>query len=124
MDQTTPPARRNERPPVDVVGALLDQAPATGGHHKAVQYEANFEEALQAAEQAIQLAPKDLGGWRAKGQALRDLGRFEEALQAAETSIELEPNKGRGSWLRASAWNILAIDRVQLEVDNLLGVGP
>jgi tetratricopeptide (TPR) repeat protein len=58
----------------------------------------NYEEALVAFEQAIQLDPKGNFAWYCKGVALNNLGRHEEAIKTNETAIQLNPKD-------ATAWH-------------------
>ncbi len=51
-----------------------------------------YEEALEAYNRAIQLAPNDALAYHNKGYALDDLKRYEEALEAYTRAIELDPN--------------------------------
>lgn len=55
-----------------------------------------YEEALEACEQAIKIAPDDAEAWLKKGNALADLGRHEEALEAYDQAIKIDPKSGKG----------------------------
>ena len=57
-----------------------------------------FDEALQAFDEAIRLDPKATVAWYNKGLTLVYLGKFNEAIQAYDEAIRLDPGY-------ALAWN-------------------
>lgn len=67
------------------VEKLLDQGYDQFNHDR-------FEEALQAAEDAVRLDPDSVESWHLKGSALYRLNRNQEALQALEAAIRCAPS--------------------------------
>ena len=67
----------------------------------------NYEEALVAFEQAIQLDPKGNFAWYCKGVALNNLGRHEEAIKAYETAMQLDPKDAKAWHNKGSALSLL-----------------
>ncbi len=51
-----------------------------------------YEEALRAYEQAIELSSDYAHAWYYKGLLLKKMGRFEDAIHCAERALELEPS--------------------------------
>ncbi|USN54979.1 MAG: tetratricopeptide repeat protein [Candidatus Peribacteria bacterium] len=51
-----------------------------------------YEDALSAAEQAIQMNPNHENAWYYKAQALKSLGRTQEAIVAYEKVLEINPS--------------------------------
>jgi lipoprotein NlpI len=58
---------------------------------KAALKEANFQEALNLAEQAISKNPKDFEGYLVRGVAYESLQRHAEAIQDFDKAVELNP---------------------------------
>ena len=50
-----------------------------------------YQEAVEVADKAIELAPQDARAYFAKAEALRFLDRYEEAIDVADKAIELDP---------------------------------
>ena len=51
-----------------------------------------FEEAIEAFDQAIKINPNNAETWYEKGQSLWDRGKFEEAVVAFDHAIKIDPN--------------------------------
>jgi tetratricopeptide (TPR) repeat protein len=60
-----------------------------------------FDEALEAAVQAITADPAQRDAWFAQGFALYMLERWPEAERTLDTLVELEPGYPNAAWLRA-----------------------
>ena len=52
---------------------------------------AGLEEALEAYDKALQLAPTEPGLWAGRGFVLLELNEYEEALQSCNRALELKP---------------------------------
>jgi tetratricopeptide (TPR) repeat protein len=56
--------------------------------------EKNYQEAIKAYDEAIQLDPKFASAWYNKAVALDDLGDHQQAIKAYNKAIELDPKDG------------------------------
>ncbi|UPT75788.1 MAG: protein kinase [Elusimicrobiota bacterium] len=63
---------------------------------------------LADAERVLARNPNDARGWRAKADALMQLGRLEEALSAADRALALDAGSAAGHLLRAQILEKLA----------------
>src|SRR5574340_1654804 len=71
-----------------------EYAPALAGKGKTHSQLYQYEEALKAFEQAIQVAPDDAeiySYYHGKAYALRELQRYDESLQAYDAAIRRNP---------------------------------
>ena len=62
-----------------------------------------YEEILECAEKAIELAPSYEVPWAYKGDCLEELGRYEEAIECYDITIELIPS-GTYSFYNQQSW--------------------
>jgi tetratricopeptide (TPR) repeat protein len=67
----------------------------------ALQFQRRYEEALQAFEKAVQLAPEDADHWTSLGKALVDLERQSEAVLCFQHALKLAPRHGEAAWQAA-----------------------
>ena len=88
----------------------------------------NFQEALVAFENAIQIDPTFADGYEGKTSALCALGRYQEALTSVETALHLDPNyaasyNDKGNILYEFKWYEDALGyyerALRLESDNI-----
>jgi tetratricopeptide (TPR) repeat protein len=67
----------------------------------ALQFQRRYEEALQAFEKAVQLAPEDADHWTSLGKVLVDLERQSEAVLCFQHALKLAPRHGEAAWQAA-----------------------
>jgi tetratricopeptide (TPR) repeat protein len=57
-----------------------------------------YDEAIQAFDEAIRLDPNDVRAWNDKGLALVKQGKYDEAIETYDEAIRIDPNNSK-------AWN-------------------
>ncbi len=57
-----------------------------------------YDEAIEAYDEAIRLNPNYAKAWFNKGLSLDDLGKYDEAVKAYDEAIRLDPNNAAMAW--------------------------
>jgi tetratricopeptide (TPR) repeat protein len=85
-----------ERLPITFSSEMLD---VDAWHNKGVSlsYVGRHQEALEALERALELAPGNAETWNSKGVILREMGSLSDALEAFDQVIALNPQH-REAW--------------------------
>lgn len=80
----------------EIYQSVLQDQPGFAEIHSSLSYlherGGKLEEALAAADRAIELAPDSAAGWNNRGIALRSLHRLDEAVTAFRKSLESKPD--------------------------------
>jgi tetratricopeptide (TPR) repeat protein len=106
-------------------GSTPNDAIAWKEKGEALYNQYNFDEALQAYEEAIRLDPNDAESWSSKCAALNNLGRYNEGLQASDKAIELNPDLAE-AWSN-KAWSLYGLGRYEEDLqasDKAIGLNP
>ena len=100
---------------------IVARNPVARGAHLnlsvALAIQSNFNEALEAAETAVQLEPDSSKALSHLGMLLAEFGRFEEALSVASRAVELNP-KGDSAILNRSRV-LMAMGRLEDAEESL-----
>ena len=85
----------------------------------------NFQGALQAAEEAVRLAPEDSMGWANRAASLSGLNQLKEGRDSARHATELDP-RNEWAWLHLGQtnWRLGRRDEAELAFKQLLSVCP
>ncbi|MBN1324512.1 MAG: PKD domain-containing protein, partial [Methanotrichaceae archaeon] len=75
-----------------------------------------YEEALQAFDEALWINPYNIDAWTDKGVALSELGRYEEALQAYGEALKINPDYAANTWLNKGG-TLIALGRYDEAVE-------
>lgn len=115
--------------PLSAVPTVTDPVPEEAGSWRFEAFsrygEGRYEEALEAAEKAIELDSEDAEAWRQKAMALLRLERVGEALEAADRAIGIAPTDGAAWGVKAFALFKAGRHEEAIEAaDRAVGIDP